>query len=256
LTDLLSLYHSQKNQCMKFGVVVFPGSNCDRDMQDALQEGLHQEVEMLWHKDRKLDHFSTEDCIVLPGGFSYGDYLRCGAIARFSPMMQSVIEFAKGGGKVFGVCNGFQILCESHLLPGVLLRNANQQFVCKNVYVKAPDTDKVLMLPVAHGEGRYYADEKLLDELEANGQVIYRYCDESGTVSNEVNPNGIVNPNGATRNIAGICNKERNVFGMMPHPERACSGILGNTDGKMVFETLFALNGAGIDRPVTELVNI
>ncbi len=241
---------------MKFGVVVFPGSNCDRDMQEALQHGLDQEVVMLWHKDKSLDGFTTDDCIVLPGGFSYGDYLRCGAIARFSPMMQSVIEFAKKGGKVLGVCNGFQILCESHLLPGVLLRNANQQFVCKNVYVTAPGSGRVLKLPVAHGEGRFYADEKLLDELEANNQVIYRYCDENGNVSNEVNPNGIVNPNGATRNIAGICNKERTVFGMMPHPERACSPTLGNNDGRAVFETLLGLEINGIAKPVTELVNI
>lgn len=241
---------------MKFGVVVFPGSNCDRDMQEALELELNQEVVMLWHKDKSLDGFTTDDCIVLPGGFSYGDYLRCGAIARFSPMMQSVIEFAKNGGKVLGVCNGFQILCESHLLPGVLLRNANQQFVCKNVYVTAPGSGHVLKLPVAHGEGRFYADEKLLDELEANNQVIYRYCDENGNVSNEVNPNGIVNPNGATRNIAGICNKERTVFGMMPHPERACSSSLGNIDGRMVFEALLGLELTGIAKPVTELVNI
>jgi phosphoribosylformylglycinamidine synthase len=241
---------------MKFGVVVFPGSNCDRDMQEALEQELNQEVVMLWHKDKSLDGFTTSDCVVLPGGFSYGDYLRCGAIARFSPMMQSVIEFAKGGGKVLGVCNGFQILCESHLLPGVLLRNANQQFVCKNVYVKAPSSPDVLMLPVAHGEGRFYADEKLLDELEANNQVIYRYCDKDGNVDNEVNPNGIVNPNGAIRNIAGICNKERNVFGMMPHPERACSEVLGNTDGKTVFSTLLGLKKQLITDTVTDMVNI
>ena len=241
---------------MKFGVVVFPGSNCDRDMQEALQQELNQEVVMLWHKDKSLDGFSTDDCIVLPGGFSYGDYLRCGAIARFSPMMQSVIEFAKNGGKVLGVCNGFQILCESHLLPGVLLRNANQQFVCKNVYVTAPGSGRVLKLPVAHGEGRFYADEKLLNELEANSQIIYRYCDEDGNVSNEVNPNGITNPNGATRNIAGICNKERTIFGMMPHPERACSSSLGNNDGRVVFEALLGLEINGIAKPVTELVNI
>jgi len=240
---------------MKFGVVVFPGSNCDRDMQEALQNDLSQEVVMLWHKDKSLGNFTTEDCIVLPGGFSYGDYLRCGAIARFSPMMQSVIEFGKAGGKVLGVCNGFQILCESHLLPGVLLRNANQQFVCKNIYIRGEGSEKVLMLPVAHGEGRYFADEKTLDELEANDQVIYRYCDQHGNITPEINPNGIVNPNGATRNIAGICNRERNIFGMMPHPERACSSSLGNSDGKTVFETLFAIDPAEIVRPVTDLVN-
>lgn len=216
---------------MKFGVVVFPGSNCDRDMQDALSMDLGQEVIMLWHKDRDLEKFNTEDCIILPGGFSYGDYLRCGAIARFSPMMQSVIEFANRGGKVFGVCNGFQILCESHLLPGALLRNANQQFVCKNVYI-TQDKERVYKIPIAHGEGRYYADEKILDELEAKGQVIYYYCDEKG----KINPGA--NPNGSARNIAGICNAERNVFGMMPHPERACSPVLGNTDGQEIIRIL------------------
>lgn len=216
---------------MKFGVVVFPGSNCDRDMYDALKYDLGQDVSMLWHKDRDLSKFNTEDCIILPGGFSYGDYLRCGAIARFSPMMQSVIEFANAGGKVFGVCNGFQILCESHLLPGGLLRNANQQFVCKNVYI-TNDSEKVFKIPVAHGEGRYYADEKTLDELEANGQVIFYYCDEEGQITEKANPNG------ATRNIAGICNDNRNVFGMMPHPERACSAALGNTDGRAIIKSL------------------
>jgi phosphoribosylformylglycinamidine synthase subunit PurQ / glutaminase len=216
---------------MKFGVVVFPGSNCDRDMYDALKDDLGQEVIMLWHKDKDLNMFSTDDCIILPGGFSYGDYLRCGAIARFSPMMQSVIEFAGKGGKVFGVCNGFQILCESHLLPGAVLRNNNQQYICKNVYI-TNDTEKVYKIPIAHGEGRYYADEKKLDELENNGQVIFRYCDENGNITKGSNPNG------AFRNIAGICNETRNVFGMMPHPERACSEALGNTDGREILQTL------------------
>jgi phosphoribosylformylglycinamidine synthase subunit PurQ / glutaminase len=217
---------------MKFGIVVFPGSNCDRDMQDALQDDLNQEVIMLWHKDKDLSNFSTNDCLVLPGGFSYGDYLRCGAIARFSPMMQSVIEFAGKGGRVLGVCNGFQILCESHLLPGILLRNANQQFACKNVYIKGIGSDNPLKLPVAHGEGRYFADKKILDQLEANDQVIYRYCDERGNITDAANPNG------ATRNIAGICNSSHTVFGMMPHPERACSEALGNTDGRLVIKAL------------------
>jgi phosphoribosylformylglycinamidine synthase len=216
---------------MKFGVVVFPGSNCDRDMQDALSDELQQEVIMLWHKDKDLGRFNTGDCIILPGGFSFGDYLRCGAIARFSPMMQSVIEFANEGGKVLGVCNGFQILCESGLLPGALLRNRNQQFVCKNVFIKDQE-DTIFKIPVAHGEGRYYADEKTLDELETNGQVIFRYCDENGKITADANPNG------AMRNIAGICNKKRNVFGMMPHPERACSAVLGNTDGRAIIKNL------------------
>jgi phosphoribosylformylglycinamidine synthase len=221
---------------MKFGVVVFPGSNCDRDMYDALKYDLGQDVTMLWHKYRDLSMFTTEDCIILPGGFSYGDYLRCGAIARFSPMMQSVIEFANAGGKVFGVCNGFQILCESHLLPGALLRNENQKFICKNVFITGK-SGKALKIPIAHGEGRYYADEETLNELETNGQVIYYYCDETGKISAEANPNG------STRNIAGICNANRNVFGMMPHPERACSVVLGNTDGREIIKTLLMAEG-------------
>lgn len=216
---------------MKFGIVVFPGSNCDRDMQDALQNELGKEVIMLWHKDKSLDMFTTDDCIVLPGGFSYGDYLRCGAIARFSPMMQSVVEFANRGGKILGVCNGFQILCESALLPGVLLQNAQQQFVCKNVYIAGADNTP-LKVPVAHGEGRFHAENSVLDELEANEQVIFRYCDAKGNIE----PMG--NPNGAARNIAGIKNKEGNVFGMMPHPERAVSPSLGNTDGLQVLQFL------------------
>jgi phosphoribosylformylglycinamidine synthase I len=219
---------------MKFGVVVFPGSNCDRDMQGALQDDLNQEVIMLWHKDTDLAGLSKDDCIVLPGGFSYGDYLRCGAIARFSPIMQSVTRFAADGGKVFGVCNGFQILCESHLLPGALLRNANRQFVSKNVYLRgAGDKGRALKIPIAHGEGRYYADDDTLDQLEANDQVIYRYSDDRGNIVPAANPNG------ALRNIAGICNATRNVFGMMPHPERACSEALGNIDGQTILRTLF-----------------
>lgn len=217
---------------MKFGVVIFPGSNCDQDMVGALRDDLGQEVIELWHKDNDLSSFTTEDCIVLPGGFSFGDYLRCGAIARFSPMMQQTIEFAKRGGKVFGVCNGFQILCESGLLPGVLLKNANQQFICKNVYIIGQE-QKPLMIPIAHGEGRFHADEQTLQEIIKNDQVIYRYCDAKGNISAEANPNG------AAYNIAGICNKERNVFGMMPHPERACAEKLSNTDGRTVFQTLF-----------------
>jgi phosphoribosylformylglycinamidine synthase subunit PurQ / glutaminase len=216
---------------MKFGVVVFPGSNCDRDMVDAIRNDLGKEVIPLWHKDKDLGMFSTGDCIVLPGGFSYGDYLRCGAIARFSPMMQSVIEFANRGGKVLGVCNGFQILCESHLLPGVLLQNANQQFICKNVNITA-DNKQVLKIPIAHGEGRYFAEDAVLDQLESNNQVIFRYCSGQGTTDE------FCNPNGACRNIAGIRNKAGNVFGMMPHPERATSPALGNLDGRKVFEIL------------------
>jgi phosphoribosylformylglycinamidine synthase subunit PurQ / glutaminase len=223
---------------MKFGVVVFPGSNCDRDMQNALQHDMNKEVVMLWHKDKDLSMFTTDDCIVLPGGFSYGDYLRCGAIARFSPMMQSVVEFANRGGKVLGVCNGFQILCEAGLLPGALLRNGHQQFVCKNVFIKGNDSE-VLKIPVAHGEGRFYAEDAVLDELEKNDLVVFRYCNERGEVGsvNDVDL-ALYNPNGAVRNIAGIKNKAGNVFGMMPHPERATSVALGNVDGLKVFDLL------------------
>lgn len=210
---------------------MFPGSNCDADMRDALQEDLGQEVIMLWHKDRDLSAFSKEDCIVLPGGFSYGDYLRCGAIARFSPMMQSVFAFAQQGGKVFGVCNGFQILCESHLLPGALLRNSNQQFVCQNTFIKDA-AGQVYKIPIAHGEGRYHGSPELLNQLQQNNQIIFTYCTEEGVVTDAANPNG------STLNIAGICNENRNVFGMMPHPERACSAALNNTDGRAIFEQL------------------
>jgi phosphoribosylformylglycinamidine synthase subunit PurQ / glutaminase len=217
---------------MKFGVVVFPGSNCDRDMQFALQEDLGHEVIMLWHKDTDLSMFSTQDCIVLPGGFSYGDYLRCGAIARFSPLMQPLIRFAEKGGMVLGVCNGFQVLCESHLLPGVLLRNANRQFIGKNIFMKS-ENGQALQIPIAHGEGRYFADDKLLDEMESGEQVLWKYCDEKGIITAESNPNG------STRSIAGICNKDRNVIGLMPHPERAVSESLGNTDGRLLFQQIF-----------------
>ena len=229
---------------MKFGVVVFPGSNCDDDMVHVLSEVLGQEVEALWHKDTDLSGFTTNDCIVLPGGFSYGDYLRAGAIARFSPIMQSVIDFANKGGYVWGICNGFQILCEAGLLPGVLLRNANQKFICKNVFLKAGTTnsaitskvspDQALKIPIAHAEGRFYADEETLQELAAQDQILFRYCNADGTVD------AAANPNGALENIAGICNKGRNVFGMMPHPERAAEDLLGNTDGRLLFESLLA----------------
>ena len=220
---------------MKFGVVVFPGSNCDRDMVEALRNDLGYEVIELWHKDKDLSSFSKEDCIVLPGGFSYGDYLRCGAIARFSPMMQSVIKFANEGGKVLGVCNGFQILCESGLLPGALLRNSNQQFVCKNIFLTTGE-GAPLKIPIAHGEGRYFATEPQMEELLKNEQVLYRYCDEAGNISADSNPNG------AQGNIAGIRNVQGNVFGMMPHPERACNKLLGNEDGRKVFSHLLGIS--------------
>ncbi len=227
---------------MKFGVVVFPGSNCDDDVVHVLEHVMQQEVVKLWHKDQTLSGLEEGDCIVLPGGFSYGDYLRAGAIARFSPIMAAVVDFANNGGFVWGICNGFQILCEAKLLPGVLLHNENQQFICKNIYLKAQtkrsaltadiDPNRVLKIPIAHADGRYYADAKTLERLEANDQILFRYCDEAGNISAAANPNGALN------NIAGICNEQRNVFGMMPHPERASESILGNTDGRILFESL------------------
>ena len=225
---------------MKFGIVVFPGSNCDRDMEFALRHDMGQEVKMLWHKDQDISDFSEEDCIVLPGGFSYGDYLRCGALARFSPMMESVIKHANNGGKVLGVCNGFQILCEAGLLPGALLLNNHQKFICKNTFIKSENAQSIisknivgvaLNIPIAHGEGRYYADKNEIENLENNQQIIFKYCNQQAEIGSE-------NPNGATNNIAGICNAQGNVWGMMPHPERACSTILGNTDGRKIFENI------------------
>lgn len=226
---------------MKFGVVVFPGSNCDRDLIHVLEDVMQQEVKVLWHKEISIGDFDRTDCIMLPGGFSYGDYLRSGAIARFSPIMNSVIEFANSGGYVWGICNGFQILCEAGLLPGALLRNANQQFVCRNVFITpvAGDTPvtgslesgRAYRIPIAHGEGRYYADEKTLRQLEENRQILFRYCAQGGEVTEDGNPNGSMN------NIAGICNVSRNVFGMMPHPERASEEALGNIDGRFLFDS-------------------
>lgn len=225
---------------MKFGVVVFPGSNCDDDMMHVLGTVLGAEVHKLWHKDTSLEGFTPEDCIILPGGFSYGDYLRAGAIARYSPIMQSVISFANNGGKVWGICNGFQILCESGLLPGALVRNRDQKFISKNVHLRVETTDslitnkcskgQVLKMPIAHAEGRYITDNQGLTELQANDQILFRYC----------NPHGeLFSDNGATDYIAGICNKDRNVFGMMPHPERASEAILGNTDGLVLFQSMY-----------------
>lgn len=224
---------------MKFGVVVFPGSNCDHDMIYVLENIMEQKVVKLWHKDKDLQ---GADLVILPGGFSYGDYLRSGAIAKFSPIMEEVIKFANNGGSVFGVCNGFQILCESGLLPGALLHNTNQKFICKNSFIKAANnntfatslvnTSKALKIPIAHGEGRYYADEATLQELNFNKQVLFRYCEEDGNISMTANPNGSIS------NIAGVCNKNRNVIGMMPHPERASDDELGNTDGRVIFESM------------------
>lgn len=226
---------------MIFKVIVFPGSNCDDDMVHVLSNIMNQNVEKIWHKDRYISHLGPKDCIVLPGGFSYGDYLRSGAIARFAPIMESVINFAKNGGLVFGICNGFQVLCESGLLPGVLLRNMHQKFICKNVYIKkhhhrlinhAIDPNQVLKIPVAHADGRYFAKEDTLKSLRDNEQIIFKYCDERGAVNEESNING------SSDHIAGVCNKSGNVFGMMPHPERAAESILGNDDGRKIFESL------------------
>lgn len=232
---------------MKFGVIVFPGSNCDDDMIHVLGTVMGQEVKKVWHKDTSLEGFTKGDCIILPGGFSYGDYLRSGAIARFSPIMQAVIAFAQQGGFVWGICNGFQVLCEAGLLPGVLLRNENQKFICKNIYLKAItndaaitrnlSTNKAYKIPIAHAEGRYFADREVLELLEANNQILFKYCNAHGEVSEDANPNG------SLMNIAGICNESRNVFGMMPHPERASEDILGNRDGKEMFESLLAMTG-------------
>lgn len=223
---------------MKFGVVTFPGSNCDEDMINVLETLMGQPVERLWHKEHDL---KSVDMVVLPGGFSYGDYLRSGAIARFSPIMQEVAAHAKKGGFVLGVCNGFQVLCEAGLVPGALLHNAGQKFISKNVFIRRGTAntaltnavpDKALKIPIAHGEGRYHADADTLKALKENDRVLFRYCDPSGKVDDEANPNG------SKDNIAGVCNKGRNVFGMMPHPERACDPRLGNTDGRSLFESL------------------
>lgn len=225
---------------IKFGVVVFPGSNCDDDTIYVLTQKLKQKAVKLWHKQTNL-----EDCthIILPGGFSYGDYLRSGAIARFSPIMNSIVKHAEKGGFVLGICNGFQILCEAHLLPGVLIRNDNRKFICKNVYITPsnystdvtrhlPKDKKAYKIPIAHAEGKYYADENTLQTLQDNEQIIFQYCDANGHVVESANPNGTV------LNIAGICNTSKNVFGMMPHPERASDEELRNTDGTYIFQSI------------------
>jgi phosphoribosylformylglycinamidine synthase subunit PurQ / glutaminase len=224
---------------MKFGVVVFPGSNCDEDMVYVLQTVMKQNTVKLWHKNTDLEGCTH---IILPGGFSYGDYLRSGAIARFSPIMDSVMKHAEKGGFVFGVCNGFQILCEAGLLPGALLHNNSRKFICRNIHIKAEATNtavtnsvpknKALKVPIAHGEGKYFADEETLKKLNANGQILFRYCDEAGNMTDDSNPNG------ALEHIAGVCNAAKNVFGMMPHPERAADKELGNEDGRFLFESI------------------
>lgn len=224
---------------MKFGVVTFPGSNCDEDMVYVLQDIMGQKVERLWHKDTDL---KGVDFVILPGGFSYGDYLRSGAIAKLSPIMGEVIQHANKGGYVMGICNGFQILTESGLLDGALLHNNNQKFICKNVYLKPSSNscaitkglslDRAYKIPIAHGEGRFYAADDTMKKIQDNDQIIFQYCSEDGIVSDEFNPNG------ALLNIAGITNAQKNVFGMMPHPERASDRFVGNEDGKLIVESL------------------
>jgi phosphoribosylformylglycinamidine synthase len=222
-----------------FGVVVFPGSNCDHDAYYALNKLLGFKVHFLWHKDTDL---KESDVIILPGGFSYGDYLRTGAIARFSPIMKSVIEFSNKGGMVVGICNGFQILLEAGLLPGVLLKNISLNFVCKDVYLSVENADSnftrgiedrnVLKIPIAHGEGNYFADDNTLNELKDNNQIVFKYCSDKGKITEDDNPNGSV------ENIAGIINKNGNVLGMMPHPERCCDPVLKKTDGQLIFNAI------------------
>ena len=223
---------------MKFGVVIFPGSNCDKDIIFAIQNTIGQQVVELWHKDQDLQNC---DVIFLPGGFSYGDYLRSGAIAKFSPIMKEVINFAENGGYLIGICNGFQILTESGLLPGALLHNTNNKFICKNVYLKVNNHNSLITnqyngqaikIPIAHGEGRFFADDITLEELEKNNQIIFKYCDKNGNISDYSNPNG------SLANIAGICNKNKNVFGMMPHPERAADPLISNVDGVNLFKSI------------------
>lgn len=224
---------------MKFGVIIFPGANCDHDCYYALKNLFEQDVSFVWHKEENLDQY---DIIVLPGGFSYGDYLRTGAIARFSPVMRAVIDFANAGGIVLGICNGFQILCEAGLLPGVLMRNESLQFVCKFVNLRVENSNsifsnqcldgEVLRIPVAHAEGLYFADDDILSDLHKNNQILFRYCDEEG------NTTPASNPNGSLENIAGIMNRNGNVLGMMPHPDRCAEEILTSDDGAKIFRSV------------------
>jgi len=226
---------------MKFAIVVFPGSNCDHDCYYAVQSVIGKPVEFIWHQASSLKGF---DAVILPGGFSYGDYLRCGALARFSPVMASIRNFAAEGKFVFGICNGFQILCEAGLLAGALLHNDSRKFICKNIFLKAENAstkitskvpaNKALKIPIAHGEGKYFADQETLKKMNENGQILFRYCDEAGKITESANPNG------ATDNIAGVSNAGKNVFGMMPHPERAADKELFNEDGRWIFESILA----------------
>jgi len=224
---------------LKFGIVVFPGSNCDHDSHYVAETILGQEARLIWHKEASL---GDVDIVILPGGFSYGDYLRCGALARFSPIMKNVVRFANNGGVVFGICNGFQVLVEAGLLPGVLLRNDSLKFVCKYVNLRVENAGtlftsrchkgEILEIPIAHGDGNYFTDEDTLKRLEDGNQVVFRYCDQSGILTGESNPNGSIS------NIAGIMNEQGNVMGMMPHPERASDPALHHTDGRKVFDSI------------------
>lgn len=226
---------------MKFGIIVFPGSNCDHDAYHVISKQVGQPVDFIWHKDTDLRSY---DAVIIPGGFSYGDYLRAGALARFSPVMESVKKFAASGRLVLGICNGFQILCEAGLLPGALIRNRDLHFICEHVHVRVETTDtpftnemsrgSVLRLPIAHAEGNYVCDDATLMELQQEDRIVFRYCDAQGNVTETANPNG------SRDNIAGICNGSRNVLGLMPHPERACEDLLGSTDGREVFSSLAA----------------
>jgi phosphoribosylformylglycinamidine synthase len=226
---------------VKFGIIVFPGSNCDHDAYHVISKQVGQPVDFIWHKDTDLRSY---DAVIIPGGFSYGDYLRAGALARFSPVMESVKKFAASGRLVLGICNGFQILCEAGLLPGALIRNRDLHFICEHVHVRVETTDtpftnemsrgSVLRLPIAHAEGNYVCDDATLMELQQEDRIVFRYCDAQGNVTDTAYPNG------SRDNIAGICNGSRNVLGLMPHPERACEDLLGSTDGREVFSSLAA----------------
>ena len=236
---------------MKFGVVVFPGSNCDHDAFYAVENALGQQASFLWHQSTDLE---GSDVVILPGGFSYGDYLRTGAIARFAPIMASVRDFAERGGLVIGICNGFQILCESGLLKGALLRNANLKFQCRPVHIRVENVDtpftnalrpgQVLKIPIAHAEGNYFADEEIIEQLMERRQIVFRYCRPDGTLADDSNPNG------SLHYIAGITNRAGNVMGMMPHPERACDVLLGSIDGRYVFQSL--INAVAGGRPLPQ----
>ena len=229
---------------MKFAVIVFPGSNCDHDCYHVTKHVLKQSVDFIWHKKESLNSY---DCLILPGGFSYGDYLRPGAIAKFSPVMKEVIRFAENGGLVLGICNGFQILLEMDLLPGAMITNSSLKFICRDVYLRLVNNDtpfthlgkpgSVWKMPIAHFDGNYFADDRTLKDLQDNNQIIFRYCSSEGDITDDANPNG------ALSNIAGVCNKEKNILGMMPHPERCCESILGNEDGRLIFESIMRSKG-------------